>query len=165
MKAKIDWLRAQGWHGLRRTRGDGDCFYRCELVQPELERRLIDRHFSCIAFAYAYVERLMHAEDLGLAVATARSILTRTLPLLELAGFEKMVVSTIGTHYRLTPPHVISNHLSTRTSTKPLPILSTGWQDLTWTTRLSTSRTCLRSSRLPNVSEWLLTPHTVERGN
>jgi ubiquitin thioesterase protein OTUB1 len=29
---KIDWLRKHGgWQGIRRTRGDGDCFYRCEL--------------------------------------------------------------------------------------------------------------------------------------
>jgi ubiquitin thioesterase protein OTUB1 len=26
---QIDYLQAQGFHGIRRTRGDGDCFYRC----------------------------------------------------------------------------------------------------------------------------------------
>ncbi|KAG8997515.1 hypothetical protein FRB94_007640 [Tulasnella sp. JGI-2019a] len=71
IREKIGWLQSQGWHGMRRTRGDGDCFYR--------------------SLAYAYVERLIHAQDRGLAVATARSILERSLPLLELAGFEKMV--------------------------------------------------------------------------
>ncbi|KAG8857827.1 hypothetical protein FRB96_005546 [Tulasnella sp. 330] len=74
IREKIGWLQSQGWHGMRRTRGDGDCFYR--------------------SLAYAYVERLVHAQDIGLAVATARSILERTLPLLQLAGFEKMVSTT-----------------------------------------------------------------------
>lgn len=26
---QIDFLLAQGWEGVRRSRGDGDCFYRC----------------------------------------------------------------------------------------------------------------------------------------
>ncbi len=26
---QIDFLKAQGYEGIRRSRGDGDCFYRC----------------------------------------------------------------------------------------------------------------------------------------
>ena len=31
---QIDFLKAQGYEGIRRSRGDGDCFYRC-LSSPE----------------------------------------------------------------------------------------------------------------------------------
>ena len=31
---QIDFLKAQGYEGIRRSRGDGDCFYRC-LSPPE----------------------------------------------------------------------------------------------------------------------------------
>lgn len=27
---QIDWLTARGYDSVRRTRGDGDCFYRCK---------------------------------------------------------------------------------------------------------------------------------------
>lgn len=67
---KIEWLLSQGWRGLRRTRGDGDCFYR--------------------SLAYAYVERLLFAEDQGLAVASAKSILEKNLKVLDQVGFEKL---------------------------------------------------------------------------
>ena len=28
---KLDYLQSQGWDQVWRARGDGDCFYRCEL--------------------------------------------------------------------------------------------------------------------------------------
>jgi len=69
---KIDWLqRHGGWLGIRRTRGDGDCFYR--------------------SLAFAYVEKIMTAAEPGLAVATSLSHLESTLPLLEQAGFQRIV--------------------------------------------------------------------------
>ncbi|CAE6535234.1 unnamed protein product [Rhizoctonia solani] len=69
---KIDWLRKHGgWQAIRRTRGDGDCFYR--------------------SLAFAYVEKIMTASEPGLAVATSLSHLESTLPLLERAGFQKIV--------------------------------------------------------------------------
>ncbi|KAJ7584868.1 cysteine proteinase [Mycena floridula] len=68
---QIDWLFSQGYTSIRRTRGDGDCFYR--------------------SVAFSYVERLLHAPDLPLATVSAISSLESTLPLLEEAGFEKMV--------------------------------------------------------------------------
>ncbi|KIO30472.1 hypothetical protein M407DRAFT_242212 [Tulasnella calospora MUT 4182] len=67
---KIEWLMSQGWRGLRRTRGDGDCFYR--------------------SLAYAYVERLLFADDQDLAVASTKSILEAKLKVLEQVGFEKL---------------------------------------------------------------------------
>ncbi|CAE6387480.1 unnamed protein product [Rhizoctonia solani] len=69
---KIDWLRTHGgWQAIRRTRGDGDCFYR--------------------SLAFAYIEKIMTAPEPGLAVATSLSHLESTLPLLERAGFQKIV--------------------------------------------------------------------------
>jgi ubiquitin thioesterase protein OTUB1 len=29
---KIDWLKGKGFKGIRRARGDGDCFYRCQFL-------------------------------------------------------------------------------------------------------------------------------------
>ncbi|CAE6440400.1 unnamed protein product [Rhizoctonia solani] len=69
---KIDWLQKHGgWQAIRRTRGDGDCFYR--------------------SLAFAYVEKILTASEPGLAVATSLSHLESTLPLLERAGFQKIV--------------------------------------------------------------------------
>jgi len=67
---KIDWLQSHEWKGIRRTRGDGDCFYR--------------------SLAYSYVERIMHAEDTGMAVGAAKSVLDRAMKLLEAAGFDRI---------------------------------------------------------------------------
>jgi len=69
---KIDWL-VKHWHynGIRRTRGDGDCFYR--------------------SLAFAYIEQILTSPDPSLAVATSLSHLDSTLPLLEQAGFQPIV--------------------------------------------------------------------------
>ncbi|EIM84270.1 cysteine proteinase [Stereum hirsutum FP-91666 SS1] len=68
---QIDFLKGHGYAGIRRTRGDGDCFYR--------------------SLAFAYIERILTSEDLSLAVMTAISTLDSTLPMLDAAGFEKIV--------------------------------------------------------------------------
>ncbi|KAH9856300.1 cysteine proteinase [Lenzites betulinus] len=68
---QIDWLVRQGWAGIRRTRGDGDCFYR--------------------SLAFAYIERIMDAEEPALAVISAISVLETTPLLLEQVGFQKLV--------------------------------------------------------------------------
>ncbi|THH18226.1 hypothetical protein EW146_g2721 [Bondarzewia mesenterica] len=68
---QIDNLQSQGYHGVRRTRGDGDCFYR--------------------SLAFAYMERIINSQDRPLAVAKAISTLETTLPMLDAAGFQKMV--------------------------------------------------------------------------
>ncbi|KAI0632822.1 cysteine proteinase [Trametes polyzona] len=68
---QIDWLTDQGWIGIRRTRGDGDCFYR--------------------SLAFAYIERILHATEQALAVTSAISVLEATQPVLEQVGFQRMV--------------------------------------------------------------------------
>ncbi|KAH9922178.1 cysteine proteinase [Fomitopsis serialis] len=68
---QIDWLTEHGFVGIRRTRGDGDCFYR--------------------SLAFAYIERLLLSNDPLLAVTSAISVLESSQPLLEAAGFQRMV--------------------------------------------------------------------------
>jgi ubiquitin thioesterase protein OTUB1 len=68
---QIDGLVKRGFNGVRRTRGDGDCFYR--------------------SWAFAYIQRLLHSPYGEMAVVTALSHLETTLPLLESAGFQPMV--------------------------------------------------------------------------
>ncbi|KAB5590014.1 Peptidase C65 otubain protein [Ceratobasidium theobromae] len=90
---KIDWLQTHGgWKAIRRTRGDGDCFYRCEYKLPT-NHYATPTHtsYEIVALAFAYVEKIMTAPDPGLAVATSLSHLESTLPLLEQAGFQKIV--------------------------------------------------------------------------
>ncbi|KAI0651332.1 cysteine proteinase [Trametes meyenii] len=62
---QIDWLTAQGWIGIRRTRGD--------------------------ALAFAYIEHILNATEPALAVTTALSILETTQGLLEHVGFQRLV--------------------------------------------------------------------------
>ncbi|KZT55385.1 cysteine proteinase [Calocera cornea HHB12733] len=68
---KLQWLERQGWRGIRRTRGDGDCFYR--------------------SLAFSYVERLLLAPDPALAVAMSLSTLQDGRHLLDEAGFQELV--------------------------------------------------------------------------
>ncbi|QRW14029.1 peptidase C65 otubain protein [Ceratobasidium sp. AG-Ba] len=85
---KIDWLQKHGgWSGIRRTRGDGDCFYR--------------------SLAFAYVEKIMTAPEPGLAVATSLSHLESTLPLLEQAGFQKIVFEDFYESFAELIQHIV----------------------------------------------------------
>ncbi|CCM04139.1 uncharacterized protein FIBRA_06301 [Fibroporia radiculosa] len=68
---QIDWLIKNGYVGIRRARGDGDCFYR--------------------SLAFAYIERILFAPDKPLAVTSAISALEASQPLLEAAGFQRLV--------------------------------------------------------------------------
>ncbi|PPQ73204.1 hypothetical protein CVT24_010023 [Panaeolus cyanescens] len=68
---QIDWLIENGYRFVRRTRGDGDCFYR--------------------SLAFAYISSLIHSPDIELSVARALSTLAQTPELLDSAGIEKMV--------------------------------------------------------------------------
>ncbi|KAF9264579.1 cysteine proteinase [Marasmius fiardii PR-910] len=68
---QIDWLRERGFVAIRRTRGDGDCFYR--------------------SVAFAFVESILKAEDRNVAALHARATLEGTLKMLESVGFEKLV--------------------------------------------------------------------------
>ncbi|KAL6308845.1 cysteine proteinase [Sparassis latifolia] len=68
---QIDWLVANGWKGVRRARGDGDCFYR--------------------SLAFAYVERILQNPEPVMGVTSAISLLEVSQPMLEAAGFEPVV--------------------------------------------------------------------------
>ncbi|KAJ8075006.1 hypothetical protein PM082_019333 [Marasmius tenuissimus] len=68
---QIDWLKGQGYATIRRTRGDGDCFYR--------------------SVAFAFVETLLHSKDREAIVKLALETLGRSLQMLESVGFEKLV--------------------------------------------------------------------------
>lgn len=69
---QIDFLSAQGYDGIRRSRGDGDCFYR--------------------SLVFAYMERIFSSEDKQLAVATSISTLEAFLPKLREVGFDDSVI-------------------------------------------------------------------------
>lgn len=69
---KMEWLKKQGWLGVRRTKGDGDCFYR--------------------SFAFAWVERILRAKDQEFAVASAISTLNSTWLGLKDVGFETVIL-------------------------------------------------------------------------
>lgn len=69
---QIDFLQAQGYEGIRRSRGDGDCFYR--------------------SLVFAYIERIFGQEDRKKAVEASISTLEAFLPKLREVGFEEMVI-------------------------------------------------------------------------
>ncbi|KAH9976866.1 peptidase C65 Otubain-domain-containing protein [Lactifluus volemus] len=69
---QIDFLSSQGYEGIRRSRGDGDCFYR--------------------SLIFAYIERIFNEQDMHLAVATSISTFENLLPKLEQVGFDKTVI-------------------------------------------------------------------------
>ncbi|KAH9003692.1 cysteine proteinase [Lactarius hatsudake] len=69
---QIDFLVSKGYEGIRRSRGDGDCFYR--------------------SLAFAYIERIFNAEDRGMAAVKSISTLEAFLPKLHEAGFDGMVI-------------------------------------------------------------------------
>ncbi|GAA5864842.1 hypothetical protein JCM1840_004923 [Sporobolomyces johnsonii] len=70
-RAKIQRLQADGWTSLRRSRGDGDCFYRAFIFS------LLTAHLS------------LPASSSALLLSTFESL----LPLLTACGFEEMVWS------------------------------------------------------------------------
>ncbi|KAF9784665.1 cysteine proteinase [Thelephora terrestris] len=68
---QVDYLASQGYLSVRRARGDGDCFYR--------------------SLAFAFIEYLLNSPQTNVAVALATSLLESTIPMLEDAGFQKLV--------------------------------------------------------------------------
>ncbi|KAF9516724.1 hypothetical protein BS47DRAFT_1327253 [Hydnum rufescens UP504] len=86
---KIAWLAGHGWTGLRRVKGDGDCFYR--------------------AVAFAYVERILHhnssSEKAGIPLMRRLDVLQLSLDDLKDLGFDPRVYEDI---YRVLH-YVISN--------------------------------------------------------
>lgn len=68
---QIDWLKDAGFKSIRRTKGDGDCFYR--------------------STAFAFVEQVLNNEDKDLAVGHALSILESTCSLLKEVKIDRYV--------------------------------------------------------------------------
>ncbi|KAF9529048.1 peptidase C65 Otubain-domain-containing protein [Crepidotus variabilis] len=68
---QIDWLSTNGFKSIRRTRGDGDCFYR--------------------SLGFAYVDSIINSTDKEFAVARSLSKLAETQRTLDQAGIEKIV--------------------------------------------------------------------------
>jgi len=69
---QIDFLIDQGYAGIRRSRGDGDCFYR--------------------SLVFAYIERIFDAANKPAAVRASIATLERSLLKLREAGFQEMVI-------------------------------------------------------------------------
>ncbi|SCZ94712.1 BZ3500_MvSof-1268-A1-R1_Chr12-3g04063 [Microbotryum saponariae] len=72
VRGKIEWLGKSGWTGLRRSRGDGDCFYR--------------------SFAFSFLERLVPLPPSSAQLSLAK--IESLLPLLDQAW--NLVVSYSG---------------------------------------------------------------------
>ncbi|KDR74096.1 hypothetical protein GALMADRAFT_71513 [Galerina marginata CBS 339.88] len=68
---QIDWLTNNGFDRVRRTRGDGDCFYR--------------------SLGFAYIESTINNPERDFAVASSLSVLSSTKETLDKAGIEKLV--------------------------------------------------------------------------
>jgi len=68
---QIDYLISQEYVSIRRARGDGDCFYR--------------------SLAFAFIEHILNSPQTDVAVELAISLLESTVPVLEGAGFQKLV--------------------------------------------------------------------------
>ncbi|KAG2006056.1 hypothetical protein CC2G_002404 [Coprinopsis cinerea AmutBmut pab1-1] len=72
--SQIDWLVGQGYTGIRRARGDGDCFYR--------------------SLAFAYIDQLLHTppEHRDLKVGSSLSILESTRTAILLSGTDEFIL-------------------------------------------------------------------------
>ncbi|PAV15687.1 cysteine ase [Pyrrhoderma noxium] len=68
---QIDYLKGQGYSHIRRTRGDGDCFYR--------------------SLAFAWIGRMLKSRNQTIDVAKSLSLLDSTLLILKAAGFQDLV--------------------------------------------------------------------------
>ncbi|KAN0141969.1 Peptidase C65 Otubain domain containing protein [Lactarius tabidus] len=69
---QIDFLSTKGYEGIRRSRGDGDCFYR--------------------SLAFTYIERIFDKNDKEMAVVTSISTLEESLKSLRKVGFDESVI-------------------------------------------------------------------------
>ncbi|KAH7103666.1 cysteine proteinase [Auriculariales sp. MPI-PUGE-AT-0066] len=91
---RIDWLVSQGYTAFRRSRGDGDCMFR--------------------SIAFAFVEKVLNAPDITLAVASAVSTLESTLPMLKAAGFEPLVYEDFYDIFRSLIDQIVRPDSATR---------------------------------------------------
>ena len=89
---QIDFLSTQGYDGIRRSREDGDCFYRCMCPCTTLPALLIIAVWVTLALAFAYIERIFDKKDKEMAVVTSISTLEESLKSLQKVGFDKSVI-------------------------------------------------------------------------
>jgi ubiquitin thioesterase protein OTUB1 len=114
--SQIDSLQSKGYNGILRTRGDGDCFYRCELITITVHRPF--SLVACKAIGFAYIEQIINSPDPTVAAANALSNLEKSQGLLDQAGFQKVVyedfydafASMIKEVATATSPDGIMNH-------------------------------------------------------
>jgi ubiquitin thioesterase protein OTUB1 len=89
---QIDFLATKGYEGIRRSRGDGDCFYRCMCPCTALPAPLITAVWVILALAFAYIERIFDKNDKEMAVVTSISTLEESLKSLRKVGFDESVI-------------------------------------------------------------------------
>jgi len=104
---QIDFLKDQGFEGIRRSRGDGDCFYR--------------------SLVFAYIERIFAQEDRDAAVKASIATLEAFLPKLRDVGFEDLVIDDSYEIPRdlingIVDPEPVSNNGSTLTRAQLLEV-------------------------------------------
>lgn len=87
---QIDFLQQSGYAYIRRTRRDGDCFYRCA-SHPIFTVFLKSDTDSLSALAFAWLERLLNSPKQAVEVAKAHSLLDSSLAVLKAAGFQELV--------------------------------------------------------------------------
>lgn len=132
---QIDSLKDQGFEGIRRSRGDGDCFYRCgflslsSLPTEILQRRALDWLLKQMdaALVFAYIERIFAREDRDAAVKASLATLEAFLPKLLEVGFEQMVIDDSYEIPRdlingIVDPEPVSNNGSTLTRAQLLEV-------------------------------------------
>ncbi|KAH9980568.1 peptidase C65 Otubain-domain-containing protein [Russula compacta] len=131
---QIDFLINQGYQGIRRSRGDGDCFYR--------------------SIVFAYIERIFSQEDKKAAVAASISTLESFLPKFREVGFEDMVIDDSYEIPRdlingITDPEPVSNNGTTLTPAQLLEV----FQDDSMSSYLVTFMRMLTSAQIRGKPE------------
>ncbi|EMD35014.1 hypothetical protein CERSUDRAFT_116527 [Gelatoporia subvermispora B] len=140
---QIDWLMSHGHIGIRRTKGDGDCFYR--------------------SLAFAYCERIMHAPDAELAVMSAISSIEATPALLEAAGFQPLVFEDFYEMFLSLVRKILAPDENGKVLT-PAALLG-AFNDPETSNSIVVYLRMLTSAQIrsdPDISNFLLSPETAE---
>jgi ubiquitin thioesterase protein OTUB1 len=124
---QIDWLIANGYGSIRRTRGEAP-FHLTEMTatEPQIAKQVMGtafidvRGFSyhlCIptltpqALGFAYVEGLLRSTDQEIAVAKSLSFLSSTNETLHDAGIEKLVYEDFYTEFASLIENIINPNI------------------------------------------------------
>ncbi|OCH88935.1 cysteine proteinase [Obba rivulosa] len=140
---QIDWLISRGYTGVRRTKGDGDCFYR--------------------SLAFGYFERILHAPDAELAVMSAISSIESTPPLLEAAGFQPLVFEDFYETFLSLVKRILTPDENGKVLT-PAALLE-AFNDPEISNSIVVYLRLLTSAQIradPEISDFLLHPETAE---